>query len=392
MVLRHQLAVYSPITVSAGPRAVVAALRLGADPRPRLLDAVLREYAATDGVLCGSGTQALQIAITVAMRSIGERTPVALPAFSCFDVASAAIGADTRIALYDLDPSTLGPSVESLDRVLAGGVRVVVVSPLYGIPVEWEALESVAARYGAILIEDAAQGHGASWRGQRLGTLGRISTLSFGRGKGWTGGAGGAVLFRDKPVSGLGLSPATFAKEMTAIVGSLAQFVLGRPSLYGIPRSVPALGLGSTTYRPPADPLSMTRAAAGAALANARASLVEAARRRDNARHFVGQLGALQTTQAIEVGADADPGYLRFPVRVSRALDARIDSDRARRLGIERSYPISLGDLAAAGTRLVGEERRWPGAASLVAELATLPTHSRLSISERDEIVQLLRG
>ncbi len=108
---------------------------------------------------------------------------MALPAFTCYDIASAAVGAGVRVALYDVDPDTLGPDPASLERVLAAGAGAVVAGPLYGVPLEWDALRALADRHGALLIEDAAQGHGASWRGRPLGSLGDLSVLSFGRGK-----------------------------------------------------------------------------------------------------------------------------------------------------------------------------------------------------------------
>jgi hypothetical protein len=82
--------------------------------------------------------------------------------------------------------------LQSLERLLQRGARVVVVASLYGFPVDWDAVAGVLAPYGAIAIEDAAQGDHAAWRGRPLGSVGPISVLSFGRGKGWTGGGGGA--------------------------------------------------------------------------------------------------------------------------------------------------------------------------------------------------------
>ena len=199
MKLRHQLAAYSPLSLAACARSGAAALGLGADPSDELRGILLKDYQAQSVVLCGSGTQALQLAIVSASRDVysgATGSPlIAMPAFSCFDLASAALGADARVCLDDLDPRRLAPALASLERVMSAGAKVVVVAPLYGVPVDWEAIEAVADRHGALVIEDAAQGHGATWRGRALGTLGRISTLSFGRGKGWTGGGGGAVLF-----------------------------------------------------------------------------------------------------------------------------------------------------------------------------------------------------
>ena len=79
---------------------------------------------------------------------------------------------------------------ESLERALKRGAGVVVVAPLCGIPVDWDRVGRCLAPYGALAVEDAAQGHGAEWRGLPLGGLGTLSVLSFARGKGWTGGRG----------------------------------------------------------------------------------------------------------------------------------------------------------------------------------------------------------
>ena len=214
-----------------------------------------REYSADEVLLCGSGTQGLQLAIQCARDEIGRQVAVALPAFSCFDVASAAIGAGGPVILYDLDPPSLSPDLESLDRALAAGARIVVVAPLYGVPVDWDAVEDLASTYGAMLIEDAAQGHGATHRRRPLGSLGEISTLSFGRGKGWTGGSGGAVLFRRgrRAARTVGLSGSGAGSSLKTAMVLAAQWALGRPSVYGLPRRLP-LELGETVYHEPRAP------------------------------------------------------------------------------------------------------------------------------------------
>jgi dTDP-4-amino-4,6-dideoxygalactose transaminase len=257
---RHQLAAYSPIPASAVAHATTHGLGLASDDRGPLAELLRRDYAAARVALSGSGTQALQLAIALAMRRAGPTTTVALPSFSCFDVASAAVGANARVACYDIDPGTLAPDLESLERVLRNGAGVAVIAPLYGIPVPWNDVEALASQHGAILIEDVAQGHGAAWRGRALGMLASISTLSFGRGKGWTGGEGGALLLRgDMADAELGsIQLPSVAREARTVMALAVQWALGRPALYGIPRSIPGLGLGETQYHPPVGPRSMT--------------------------------------------------------------------------------------------------------------------------------------
>jgi len=200
--LRRVPPVHSPLSFDALREAVVDAVH--ADARPVLAKNLCRIYDADEALLVDSGTHALQLAISLAMRITRAPNVVALPAYTCFDAATAAVGAGARIMLYDVDPETLSPDMESFERAMSSGAGVAVVSPLLGIPVEWAALESCAARYGTLLIEDAAQGFGAALNEKPLGAHGRLSVLSFGRGKGWTGGLGGALLAREGVLDMLG--------------------------------------------------------------------------------------------------------------------------------------------------------------------------------------------
>ena len=391
MAFRHQLAAYSPVTAGAVLSGTSGAFGIGADPRLDLAGVLSHDYGADEVVLCGSGTQALQLAIQIAACRRADESTVALPAFSCFDVAAAAVGAGLPIALYDIDPVTLGPDAASLERTLAAGARICVIATLYGVPCDFEPLETLATAYGATLIEDAAQGHGASFNGRPLGTLAQLSTLSFGRGKGWTGGSGGALLLRGSAASipRQVLRAAPWGAELRGIAVLLAQWVLGRPGVYGLPRSIPALKLGETTYHEPRPPVAMTRVASKAALANRAASAAEGRRRRETARHI---LAALPTpgTMTVRIPPGAEAGYLRFPIRSTRSVERIGSHPAARRLGLERSYPCTLGDLDVVRRRLVGPDSFWPGAKSLVERLLTAPTHSLLTDSERAAVAAIL--
>jgi perosamine synthetase len=391
--IRQQLPVYSPVSGKATFAAAAQLLNLGTDPRPALRSLVAREYSSKSVILCGSGTQALTLAIEEARTRVDANALVALPAFSCFDVASAAVGAGVRVNLYDLDPNTLAPDLVSLERTLKAGAGVVVVAPLYGIPVDWDSLRELAARYGSVLIEDAAQGHGASWRGEPLGALGEISVLSFGRGKGWTGGNGGAVLIRGArpPANNAATSGSSSAAART-VISLIAQWAMARPRIYGLPASIPALHLGETTYLPPREPSVLSRASAAALLATHSAAKAEAKARRKNAESLVLLLRRCKNATVISGPSGATPGYLRLPIRVQGGRSALAQESRAARLGIAPSYPIPLSELAPLANSLAGAERSWPGARVLARDLVTLPTHSRLRSSDLQEIAALFGG
>lgn len=379
-----QLPVYSPLSGSALARAVRTACTPGADPCAELSSLLVHDYDADGVLLTDSGTHALELAIRAGLAT--SPVPVAaLPAFTCYDVATAAVGTDAGIALYDIDPATLAPDLDSLEAALKRGAGVVVVAPLYGIPVDWEAIESLAGTYDALVIEDAAQGHGATWRGRALGSHGRLSVLSFGRGKGWTGGAGGALLWRGKASAPAG-SPgaATISASARTLASAVAQWALGRPALYHLPASLPWLGLGETHYRAPSLPRKPRAAMAALALATRAAALTEAACRLQNAATLLAQIPPV--TRPIRVPESGTAGYLRLPVRVSGGQAAPVALE-LRHLGVAASYPSTLARLPAVRHRLIaGSHDHFPGADALVRELITLPTHSRLNKADLHDL------
>jgi len=359
------------------------------DPRSELAARLGSRYDARAVHLTSSGTVALEIAIRLARVASGG-SAVALPAFACFDVATAAVGSGARIALYDLDPATLGPDPDSLTQALAAGARTVVVAPIAGLPVDWDDVQRCAAAFGAVIVEDAAQGHGAQWRGRPLGSYGALSVLSFSRGKGWTGGRGGAVLVRDAALAefarGLTLVEPSWMDDAGTLALAAAQAAFSHPSRYGLAASLPFLHLGETRYRDPRPLARMTRTAAAVLLAGEFAANVEVATRRETAARLIAALAERRApVTAMTIARGASPGFLRLPVRLGRAGRSAPDA-ALRPLGVGPAYPSTLDQLPPVHARLI-EHGRWPGATTLVRELVTLPTHSRITPAVRDAIV-----
>jgi len=218
-----------------------------------------RRYDATDAVLTNSGTSALVVALRDLLPRGGT---VAYPSYACIDLTAAALKAGVRVRLYDLDPTTLSPDLDSVANVLKRGVEAIVVAHLYGYPADVTGVRKLADEQGVAVIEDAAQAAGGTLNGTRLGSLADVSILSFGRGKGMTAGSGGALLARSPRLTEWTQRVrASLGAEMRggSEVGVLAaQWLLARRPIYGIPASIPALKLGETVYREPSDPHSIS--------------------------------------------------------------------------------------------------------------------------------------
>lgn len=387
--IRHQLPVYSPVPASAWAGALLETVFPHSERLADLRRKLLSDFRADDALLCGSGTQALQLAIEMALTRHDSGDSVALPAFTCYDVASAAIGAGARVCLYDVDPDTLAPDEDSLVRALQSGARVVVLAPLYGVPFDIVSVVRLVSSFGGTVIEDAAQCHGAFWGTDRLGSIADLSVLSFGRGKGWTGGGGGAVLRRAGAPAFPELRPSPRGGGKLP-VSLFAQWALARPAIYGIPRSLPGLGLGETSFKAPLPPAPMPASCAAALLRSSSPAAAEPEIRRRNADSIVGGLSNDAQVAAIAVDSEGTPGFLRLPLRVRGGMGSFGPGRAAREAGIEAGYPTTLAGVGDLMSLLDTQNKALPGAELLVSELVTLPTHSRLNESDLERLVHIL--
>lgn len=380
MPLRYVAPAYSPVDLRAAVEAAFApgfveiesvvshklATRFGAD-RVRLVD---------------SGTTALKLAIAAAHAVRAGHC--VLPAFGCYDLASAAIGAGVPVQLYDVSPKTLAPDWDSLENVSDNASSIVVVHP-FGLSVDLLPAHDIAARTGARLIEDTAQGIGGMLSNRPLGTTGDYAILSFGRGKGLNGNGGGALLARGEAAADDISVPAAAHRRLPVIVTAVLQELLSHPIIYGLPASLPFLHIGETRYKPPHPTEPITLGSLQLLFRHLDQVSAESAARSQNAR----RLHTAFMRDGVSTPADAMPaesGWLRFPVLVP---DDRPLTPEPR-IGVVRSYPMPLNQLPALLPHLI-RRNDFIGAERLAGRLLTLPTHSRLSPHDLDRLEGWIR-
>ena len=404
--IRHQLPARAPLSFGAVAEGAKALLRSPHDPRHLLLNRLVNRHQVAGGLLADSGTSALRLALE-ALRRWGH-DPVALPAFSCYDVATAVAGAGIRARFYDLDPRTLAPAEADLQRALADGARSVVVAPLFGFPVDWDRVLACARDHETVVVEDAAQAHGSLWRGAPAGGFGDLVILSFGRGKGWSAGSGGALLVREaeaarevvgESAGAVWTMEPSRARELWDLTRSGGEWALGRPTLYRIPRCVPGTHLGETRYRAPSEPGPMGRAAAAMALTTEAAAREDIPVRHRNAMHYIRLLAHREDGPAFPFPMEGgESGYLRFPILLPPEVRPASLTRRALSLGAVRSYPRALPELPRAegvreleglmDTDAAGSDA--PAARELARGLVTFPTHGLTTHEDRCRLVELL--
>ena len=135
-------------------------------------------------ITCANGTDALQVSFMAL--GVGPGDAVFCPDFTFVASTEAAKLLGATSVFCDIDPHTYCLSPESLERqikaVLAEGrlmPRAVVAVDILGNPCNYSAICSICEKYGLSLVEDAAQGFGASYQGKRCCSFGKIATTSF---------------------------------------------------------------------------------------------------------------------------------------------------------------------------------------------------------------------
>lgn len=159
-----------------------------------------RYCGARHALLLPHGTDALRVAITAAldhdaMEYGGE---IVVPNLSFIASATTALDRRFGVVLVDVDPDTylLDPKrVE--EAIIPGKTRAIMAVHLFGQPADMTALTDIAKRHSLVLIEDAAQAHGAIHELGRVGAIGAAAGFSFQSSKNLSAGEGGAFTTND---------------------------------------------------------------------------------------------------------------------------------------------------------------------------------------------------
>jgi dTDP-4-amino-4,6-dideoxygalactose transaminase len=153
-------------------------------PEVTELEAALAEFSGAKHVVsCASGTDALLMVLMA--RGVGRGDAVFCPSFTFCATGEAVALTGATPVFVDVDEATFNIDAASLKRGIASakrlGLKPVAVIPvdLFGQSADHDAIAAIAAEEGLFVLDDAAQGFGASYKGRRLGTLGLATATSF---------------------------------------------------------------------------------------------------------------------------------------------------------------------------------------------------------------------
>jgi perosamine synthetase len=153
------------------------------------------------GIACANGTVAMHLALATLGLEPGDE--VILPAFTMIATINAVIYCGATPVLADSEPDYWQMDVNQVADKITSRTKAIIPVHTYGHPVDMDALNEVAIHHGIKVIEDAAEAHGAEYKGRRAGSLADAAGFSFYGNKIITTGEGGMITTNNKEIAHL---------------------------------------------------------------------------------------------------------------------------------------------------------------------------------------------
>jgi len=167
---------------------------------------------AKHAISCCNGTAALHLALMALGVGLGDE--VIVPTLTFVATANAVTYCGARPVFVDSEPETWNIDPALIEAKITPRTKGIIVVHLYGHPADLDSILSIARRHGLFVVEDAAEAHGAEYKGRRVGAIGDIAAFSFYGNKIITTGEGGMVVTNDdrlanriRQLKGQGMDP-----------------------------------------------------------------------------------------------------------------------------------------------------------------------------------------
>nr|WP_236698182.1 DegT/DnrJ/EryC1/StrS family aminotransferase [Pyrodictium occultum] len=338
--------------------AVARVLRSGVlahGPEVEEFEREFAEYVGVDyAVAVSSGTAALDLILRA--YGVGPGDEVITTPFSFVATANAILHQGARPVFADIDPATYNLDPERVVELVTSRTRAIIAVHLYGHPADMRPLREIAEDHHLVLIEDAAQAHGALYAGRRTGSLGDAAAFSFYATKNMTTGEGGMVTTNDRRVAE--------KVRMHRDHGQAAKYL--------------HVELGYN--------LRMTSIAAAIGRVQLRKLEWMNERRRENARTMTGILSRVEGVEPPVEMPWARHVYHQYVVRVTPEAplgrDELAEELRRRGIGTAVHYPRAIPDQPLYRRLGIDCPRGCPEARRAAREVLSLPVHPGVTVDQ----------
>ncbi len=175
--LRAQFETIAP-EILAAIDDVLASQQFVLGPQSEALEQeIAQACGARYGIGVASGTEALELTLHACGVGLGDE--VIAPAFTFIATGSAVSALGARPVFADIEHGTFNLDPDQIEVRITPRTRAIVVVHLFGLAADMDPILSIAAKHGIPVIEDNAQSLGATYRGRKTGSMGRLGCLSF---------------------------------------------------------------------------------------------------------------------------------------------------------------------------------------------------------------------
>lgn len=151
------------------------------------------------GIATSSGTTAIHLAL--AALGIGKGDEVIVPTLTMIATANPVIFTGATPVFVDSEPNTWNIDVNAIEERITERTKAILPVHIYGHPVDMDSLMNLAKKHNLFVIEDAAEAHGAEYKGKIVGCLGDVGCFSFYTNKIITTGEGGMAITNSPVIS-----------------------------------------------------------------------------------------------------------------------------------------------------------------------------------------------
>jgi len=173
-------------------------------PAPKLdaFQTAFAEYQQVKHVQCVfNGTVGLEAALRALGLSYGDE--VIVPPYTFIATATACLTVGAIPVFADIDPATYNIAPGGIEEAITPRTKAIIPVHIGGCPADMDGVLEVASRHDLLVLEDACQAPGASWKGRRVGAIGDLGCFSFQASKNVNAGEGGAVVTDDDELAEL---------------------------------------------------------------------------------------------------------------------------------------------------------------------------------------------
>jgi len=206
--MSHSVHMSAPDLDDSDIDAVVRVLRSGRlalGQRAVEFERIVADYVGVEhAVAVSSGTAALHLA-AIAL-GIGPGDEVLVPSFTFAASLNAILYQGARPVFVDIDPDTYNLSPADLEKKITDRTKAIMAVDVFGHPVDWAQIESIARSHDLRVIDDSCEALGAEYRGTKVGRFGDAATFAFYPNKQLTTGEGGMLVTDDPRIASLARS------------------------------------------------------------------------------------------------------------------------------------------------------------------------------------------